>query len=78
MWRAALVPGGARGRQDAAYDAFAAAHGRTHASEAVYRWRLGAYRANMATIAAHNARPGRAYSMAPNRYADWTEVPAPP
>lgn len=60
--------------KDATYDAFAAEHGRVHASDAEYVHRLGVFRSNVQLIEAHNARPVKSHTLAANRFTDWTEV----
>ena len=60
---------------DAGYDSFlggALGAGRRHASLAEYRRRAAVFGRNVARIAAHNARSGRTFSMAMNRFGDWT------
>lgn len=66
------IPTGGSGR-DAVYDAFAAEHGRVHASAAEYEHRLGVFRSNIELIERHNARKDRSHTLAANRFADWTE-----
>lgn len=59
---------------DEAYDAFAAAHGRRHASLAEYELRRRTFAENVAFVAAHNNGLERTFTMALNRFADWTQV----
>ncbi|GAB4814889.1 hypothetical protein N2152v2_001935 [Parachlorella kessleri] len=59
---------------DQEYDSFLSAHGKGRALRSLteYRMRAEVYRSNAALIAAHNAAPNQTYSMAMNRFGDWT------
>lgn len=59
---------------DSAYALFSAVHGRTHESHADFSVRLGAFRSSLGLIAAHNAKADKSYTLAINKFADWTEV----
>ena len=59
---------------DEAYDAFAAEHGRRHTSLAEYEHRARVFAGSAALVAAHNAAPGRGFTLALNGFADWTQV----
>lgn len=66
---------------DPEYDAFLASpHGaaRTLSSLGEYRTRAAVLRSNLALIEAHNnaaaANGAGGFTLAPNRFADWTEV----
>lgn len=73
---------------DVEYGVFAAQHGRVHGSAADYEMRAALFAKNKAFIdawndgvrtdaaaaAANGAAPPVNYTMAVNRYADWTEV----
>ena len=61
---------------NAEYDAFAAAHGRRHASPAEYQHRLGVFQANSQLVEAHNKAGRRNFTLALNRFADWTQARA--
>ena len=67
------ICGDAAGGVDAEYDEFAALHGRTHTSQSDYEARRRVYHSNKALVAQGNARP-LGYSLALNRFADWTQV----
>lgn len=58
------------------YALFSAVHGRQHESHADFGVRLGAFQRSMGLIAAHNAKVNKSYTLAINKYADWTEVRA--
>ena len=62
---------------NAEYDAFAATYGRRHTSLAEYQHRLGVFQSNRQLVEAHNSNGGRSFTMALNRYADWTQVRPP-
>ena len=64
----------AAGSRNAAYDAFAAKHGRVHASSEEYARRLGIYKANVEFISRHNAQNSKSHTLAVNHFADWSEV----
>jgi Cathepsin propeptide inhibitor domain (I29) len=64
----------AAGSRNAAYDAFAAEHGRVHGSPEEYARRLGIYRANVDFISRHNAQNSKSHTLAVNHFADWSEV----
>jgi cathepsin L len=71
-----LLPGanvGTAGSRNAAYDAFAAEHGRVHGSPEEYARRLGIYRANVEFISRHNAQNSKSHTLAVNHFADWSE-----
>ena len=59
---------------DSAYALFSAVHGRRHESGADFRGRLGAFQRSVGLIAAHNAAPNKSYTLAVNKFADWSEV----
>ena len=59
---------------DLAYAVFSLAHGRRHSSVADYRQRLTSFQRSVGLIATHNARKEKSYSLALNKFADWTEV----
>jgi Cathepsin propeptide inhibitor domain (I29) len=56
------------------YDDFVATHGRQHASEHERHARSILFQQHSAAIRQHNAQPGRTYSLALNRFADWTRA----
>ncbi len=59
---------------DELYDDFAAAHGRRHASAAEYEHRRTVFHSNRLLVEAHNAANSHNYSLALNRFADWSQV----
>ena len=59
-----------------AYAVFSAAYGRRHLNDADYTARLGSFQRSVGLIAAHNAQQNKSYSLALNKFADWTEVRA--
>ena len=63
------APGG-----DSAYALFSAVHGRRHESHADFSNRLGAFQRSVGLIAAHNGAPNKSYTLAINKFADWSEV----
>lgn len=67
-WALVYAEGG-----DALYDAFSVEHGRRHASLAEYEHRKNVFHQNRLYIEAHN-EAGRNFSMALNRFADWTQA----
>jgi hypothetical protein len=58
---------------DELYDAFAAEHGRRHASLSEYEHRRAVFHGNRQLIEAHNSA-GHNFTLAINRFADWTQV----
>jgi Cathepsin propeptide inhibitor domain (I29) len=56
---------------DAAYDAHAHVHGRTHAHRQEYKTRKAQFYASKAVIEEHNAQAGRTYDQGMNQFADW-------
>ena len=72
---AGLLPSVAYRGEDPVYDAFLSSHGaaRRHGSLAEYRRRAELHAANAARIEAHNAA-NRSYTMAMNKFGDWTRA----
>ncbi|EIE24547.1 cysteine proteinase [Coccomyxa subellipsoidea C-169] len=69
---AALLPSVRIEGGDELYDEFAAAHGRRHGSAAEYEHRRGVFHSNRLYVDTHNSAQ-RNYSLALNRYADWSQ-----
>jgi len=57
----------------AAYDAHALAHGRRHSGREEYALRAAVFEGVAGLVRAHNADPRAGYTMAVNKWADWTE-----
>lgn len=58
----------------AAYDAHALAHGRRHSGREEYALRAAVFEGVAGLVRAHNADPRAGYTMAVNKWADWTEA----
>ncbi|CAL8467551.1 g7089 [Coccomyxa elongata] len=70
---AALLPSVRIEGGDELYDEFAAAHGRRHASAAEYEHRRTMFHSNRLLVETHNAANSHNYTLALNRFADWSQ-----